>query len=104
MLRLKELREFKKVSQTAVSDFVQTSRTNISRWEKGLNEPTMSPLIKLADFFGCSIDYLVGREDEFGNVSGQGGYSLNADELELVELFRGMDTFFSAYEHAQAAI
>jgi transcriptional regulator with XRE-family HTH domain len=31
-------------------------------WENGLREPTMSSLILLADYFGVSIDYLVGRD------------------------------------------
>lgn len=31
-------------------------------------EPNIETLSRLADFFNCSIDYLVGREDDFGNV------------------------------------
>lgn len=34
------------------------------RWERGEAEPTLSTLIKLADYFDVSLDYLAGRADE----------------------------------------
>ena len=83
-MRLKELREERNLSQMAVALAIKTSQRNISRWENGENEPTANFLIRLADFFGCSIDYLVGREDDFGNisiVSNNAYFSLSEQEL-----------------------
>ena len=34
-------------------------------WEKGRSEPDVSSLVALADFFGVSVDYLVGRTDSY---------------------------------------
>ena len=88
-MRLLELREEKKLSQFDVADAINTSRTNIGRWESGKNEPTSSSLWALADFFECSVDYLLGREDDFGNVSVQGsGPALTHAEQQLLNDFR----------------
>ena len=90
-MRLSELREDKNLSQSDVADAINTSRTNIGRWEKGINEPSSSALIALADFFECSIDYLLGREDDFGNVHVHGtAPNLNPQEMELVRIFRNL--------------
>lgn len=90
-MRLKELREEKNLTQHDVAKAIDTSQTNIGRWEKGTNEPSSSALIALADFFGCSIDYLLGREDDFGNVHVQGtAPQLTADEKELLDIFRSL--------------
>lgn len=40
----------------------------LSRYERGDREPDLKALFLLADFFGCSIDYLLEREDDFGNM------------------------------------
>lgn len=88
MNRLYELRVEKNLSQVDLANILQVSHRSIGRWEQGLNEPTMSYLIKLADYFDVTVDYLVGRTDDFGFVSGQNGTSLSADEHALVEAYR----------------
>lgn len=93
-MRIKELREQFSLSQERLALEIQTSQRNIGRWENGENEPTYSQLIKLADFFGCSIDYLVGREDDFGNVNVSSSPSdLSKDEKTLLERFRKLGPF-----------
>ena len=59
---LKNLRNEYAVGQVQLAKSVGLSKGVISLWENGKREPTMSSLILLADFFNCSIDYLVGRE------------------------------------------
>ncbi len=61
-MNIKELREKNQISQKTLAEAVNTSQRNIGRWENGENEPSYVQLIKLADFFNCSLDYLVGRE------------------------------------------
>ena len=63
--RLKELREEKEISKLALSKVVQLSDVNFVRWEKGTQDITSDNLIKLADYFDVSIDYLVGRTDDY---------------------------------------
>ena len=42
---------------------LNTNQNTISRYENGEREPSISDLIKIADYFGVSLDYLVGRSD-----------------------------------------
>lgn len=100
-MRLKELRDEKKLSQEEVAKAIGTSQTNIGRWEKGLNEPSSGFVIKLANYFEVSIDYLLGREDDFGNITvtsspssdlsaSSPNVSLTPEEKELLTLFRSL--------------
>lgn len=61
--RLRELRKSKNVNQTALGNDVGVTLKQIQRYEHGLNEPTLSVLIALADYFNVSLDYLCGRSD-----------------------------------------
>ena len=92
-MRIKELREEKELSQEKLAQYIGTSQRNIGRWENNSNEPTCSFLVKLADFFGCSIDYLVGREDDFGNVQRSSTPGLTADEQQLLRNFALLGPF-----------
>ena len=60
--------------------------------EVNKREPTGSTLLALANFFECSIDYLLGREDDLGviHVYPQTDKldSLSADEQKLIDLIR----------------
>jgi transcriptional regulator with XRE-family HTH domain len=60
---LKSLRIEKGLGQVKLAELLGVSKSSISYWENGVQEPTMSALIKMAKFFGVSIDYLVGLED-----------------------------------------
>ena len=60
---LKSLRLEKGLGQVSLANLIRVSKGTISLWENGIREPSMSSLIALADFFNCTIDYLVGRED-----------------------------------------
>lgn len=69
MLRLKSLRTENNLSQRAVALKIGSSQKSVDYWEKGLSEPTAGFLVKLADCFHCTVDYLLGREDDLGNVN-----------------------------------
>lgn len=60
--RLRELRQENGIGQVELAKRISVSKGIISFWENGLREPTMSNLILLADFFGVTLDFLVGRE------------------------------------------
>ncbi len=57
------LRKEKNLSQCQLAKLLDTSQANLSRWEKGLNEPSIMECWKIADFFGVSIDYVCGRTE-----------------------------------------
>lgn len=62
MLRIRDLRERRKMTQEELGKAVSISRENISRYETGQRTPPADKLIKLADALGCSLDELTGRD------------------------------------------
>lgn len=61
--RLRELRKGKRISQTVLANNIGVVLKQVQRYESGQNEPTLSVLVALADYFDVSMDYLVGRSD-----------------------------------------
>lgn len=62
-IRIRDLREDRDLKQTDVAQGTGIDQRTISNYETGKTIPDAFSLIKLADFFGVSIDYLVGRAD-----------------------------------------
>ena len=62
-MRLKEIRKNKGISQIKLAIDLNTSQNTISRYETGEREPGIAELIKIADYFNISIDYLLERTD-----------------------------------------
>ncbi|MBE6981533.1 MAG: helix-turn-helix transcriptional regulator [Ruminococcaceae bacterium] len=63
-MRLKELRKSKGLSQLRLATELNTTQNTISRYETGEREPSIADLIKIADFFHVSVDYLISRTDD----------------------------------------
>jgi transcriptional regulator with XRE-family HTH domain len=59
--RLRELRKDKRLTQQKLAAIILKGKGSISRYEKGIRQPDMDTLARLADFFGVSVDYLLGR-------------------------------------------
>jgi transcriptional regulator with XRE-family HTH domain len=58
---LKDLRHERNITQKQLAEAVNLSERGIQNYELNSREPSMSTLIALANYFGVSIDYLVGR-------------------------------------------
>jgi len=63
--RLSELRKEKELSKLALSKALKVSNSTIGRWERSEQDIASDYLIKLADFFDVTIDYLVGRTNDY---------------------------------------
>ena len=61
MNRIKDLREDRDLRQSDLANATGIDQRTISNYETGKTSPDAYALIKLADFFDVSIDYLVGR-------------------------------------------
>ena len=61
--RIRELRTKNNISQEGLGAVIGVKKYAIYSYEKGRASPEMKGLIGLADYFGVSIDYLVGRTD-----------------------------------------
>ena len=63
IMKLKEIRESRGMSQRQAALGLNLSPTVYNRYENGLREPSNVVLLAMADFFGVSADYLLGRTD-----------------------------------------
>ena len=61
--RIRDLREDRDLNQTQVSRILGMSQTGYSKYETGENDLPTSVLIKLADFYNVSIDYILNQTD-----------------------------------------
>ena len=62
-MRLKFLRKTRKISQLKLAMDLNMNQNSISRYETGEREADYATLIKFADYFNVSIDYLLERTD-----------------------------------------
>lgn len=62
--RIRDLREDRDLSQKQLAQMLGMSQTGYSKYETGENDIPTHVLIKLADFYKTSIDYMLGRTDE----------------------------------------
>jgi len=64
MIRLKELRNAKGLYQKDIANELNIAISTYSYWEQGKIEPDNTTLKKLADYFGVSVDYLLGCDEQ----------------------------------------
>lgn len=62
--RLKDLRTSKNLTMESLAKDLDTTRATISNFENEQRKPSLDMIIKIADYFQVSIDYLVGRTDD----------------------------------------
>jgi len=62
-MRLKYLRKQKGISQLKLAMDLDMNQNSVSRYENGIREADYATLIKIADYFNVSIDYLLERTD-----------------------------------------
>ena len=62
-MRLKELREQRGISQLKMAMDLNMNQNSISRYENGVREADYATLLRFADYFSVSLDYLFERTD-----------------------------------------
>ena len=82
--RIMQLRKKQNMSQEKLASILKVTREAVSMWEIGQRRPNLDTLQKLADFFGCSVDYLLGRTD-VRETPGQKVKTAVEDNPELLE-------------------
>ena len=79
--KLKELRSKNNLTQKELADKLHVSFQTVSKWENGENEPDIATLKELATLFNCSVDYLIGGEEETPKESAPVVKSNNNDNV-----------------------
>ena len=60
-MRIKELRKARNITQLKMAMDLNMSQNTISRYENGEREPGLEELVRIADYFDVSVDYLLER-------------------------------------------
>ena len=88
MLKLQELRTAAGLTQKELAEKIGVKNYTVANWEQNRTEPSIKDLIDLANYFECSIDYLLGRENDFGQIvifkDGK------KEQAELFSLYEGL--------------
>lgn len=89
MYRIKQLREEKNISQRALAKEIGASFKAVNFWESGKVDPSARFICALADAFECTSDYILGREDDVGNVTVN--KSVGNREKRLLEMYNRLN-------------
>ena len=85
---LKKLRTEAAISQKQLADSVGVSQQSINKYENHSIEPDIETLMRIADFFNTSVDYLIGYTDIRRKTECVHAYELNAEESRIIEEYR----------------
>ena len=61
--RIRELRKSMKLSQAEMGNIVGVKQSSLNRYEHGQSSPSVETLVRYADYFDVSLDYIFGRTD-----------------------------------------
>lgn len=86
-MRLKELRQNLHCTQEKIANDLNIARTTYRNYENGDREPSLEFLIKIADYFDISLDYLLGRQNN--NLLFID--SLSPAKKELISMIKGLN-------------
>ena len=90
---LKELRTKKGLKQSDMADFLGITPQAYQRYEYGTSEPNADGYSKLADFYGVSTDYLLGREPPPNPLAGMGIDLTRVDDDAFIKAYRSLPEF-----------
>jgi len=88
-VRLKQLRQKHKLTQSELANILGLKPTAISNYESKRNEPSFDKLIALSRYFDVSCDYLLGVSDAYLPV---GGEVLDKDIVDFFNLYQHLNT------------
>lgn len=61
--RLIEQRKLNKITQRQLADHLKITQPSYIRYENGSSQPSLETLVKIADYFDVTVDYLLGRTE-----------------------------------------
>lgn len=90
LTNLKKLREDASISQKALADAIGVSQQSVNKYENHNIEPDIETLIRIADFFETSVDYLIGHTSVRRRIEEVHMYELNDHESKVMEQYRSL--------------
>lgn len=92
--RLKMLRLQRGMTQTELAAALRIGQTTVAAYENGNHEPQIFSLLSYADFFGCSVDFLLGRGASENNPC---NLCMTPDENKLLSVYRSLQPAQKSY-------
>ena len=96
MIRIMELVNKEGIAPSRLATQLGLPNNAFTEWNKGKAKPSLDAVVKMADYFEVSVDYLLGRTDrfieqEYAGVAARGGaskkmFSVDEDDFELLRL------------------
>lgn len=103
--KIRELRLESGLLQKELASKINIAPNTLSQFESGKANPSYEVLIAFADIFACSTDYLLGRSDDFGNITVlENEPTLSSDEKKLLDDYRALNTKNKIHVSAYASI
>ena len=68
--RLKQLRKQYNMTQAELAKALNIGTSTIAMYENNIRKPSYKMLLKMADFFDVSIDYMAGEKEDFQTIDG----------------------------------
>lgn len=90
MENLKKLRENAGLSQEKLANQFGVTQQSIHSYERGIYEPDISTLKKLAAYFDTSVDYLIGNTQIPNKIVKTDKYDLTDEEAEIIIKYRSL--------------
>jgi transcriptional regulator with XRE-family HTH domain len=85
------LREEKKISQQKLADMIGMTQSSVNDYENRGREPDVATLIRIADYFETSVDYVVAHTTIRRRIEEVDEFALNEQEAALVRGYRQLD-------------
>jgi len=85
---LRDLRDRRSVSQTDLAAAMGVSRSAVAMWETGRSSPDNTMLLRLAEYFDVTVDYLLGRDSELPEGSAQDSKLFRGNETKQTIFYR----------------
>ena len=90
MERLKQLRVNSGLTQLDVSRLLGVERSTYVKYERGSSDPSTATLIRLADYFGVTVDYLIGHETS-KNPLPMPALKISDLDVDILKKFHALD-------------
>ncbi len=87
---LRELRDEAGISQQTLATAVGVSQQSINKYENHSVEPDIGTLIRLADYFETSVDYIIGHTNIRRKIEQVRSFDLNDEEGTLINSYRAL--------------
>lgn len=91
LVNLKQLRAEKGISQQKLAEAIDLTQQSINKYENQRVEPDIATMMKIADYFETSVDFLIGRTNIRQRIEPLSEYNLNDEEATIIDSYRRLD-------------